>query len=392
MSEETFVRELERRSEDVLPRHLAFEDVRATAHGIRRRRRLAASGAVAAVVAAVVIGPGMLGASQRDAGPDPAPSPPVITDGRKVSFDLGAPEGEAPRVLYQRTTDGVAIDAEGEHPLPEGTTQVVPYQDGYVAVADGDSPLEVKQRLYRLDADFQTVEDLGPVLAPVAFTADGSRIAWAEIGPDRAATIVRDDGAGILRTTLPAGQLPRLVGFTGAGTVLSLDDGDQDLGDRVLDAQGGLTELRGLEYVWDASPVSDLVVGNARWDDRVGLACAGTVRDGTRIRSQCHYQVEDLGPDGSLVIAYPDEATPSNGRLTVLDAETLEPRVRFVGDRGARIVEAAWEDDDHVLAVVEQGDRQSILRLGLDGTVERTTAFETVRSLSTTWFLAGRPF
>ena len=45
MSEETFVRELERRSEDVLPRHLAFEDVRATAHGIRRRRRLAASGA-----------------------------------------------------------------------------------------------------------------------------------------------------------------------------------------------------------------------------------------------------------------------------------------------------------------------------------------------------------
>ena len=45
-----------------------------------------------------------------------------------------------------------------------------------------------------------------------------------------------------------------------------------------------------------------------------------------------------------------------------------------------------------MLAVVEQDDRQSILRLGLDGTVERTTAFVTVKSLSTTWFLAGRPF
>ena len=44
MSEETFVRELERRAEDVQPRHFGFEDVRTTAYRIRRRRRLAASG------------------------------------------------------------------------------------------------------------------------------------------------------------------------------------------------------------------------------------------------------------------------------------------------------------------------------------------------------------
>ncbi len=58
MSEETFVRELERRAEDVQPRHFGFEDVRTTAHRIRRRRRLAASGAAAAVVAAVLLLPG----------------------------------------------------------------------------------------------------------------------------------------------------------------------------------------------------------------------------------------------------------------------------------------------------------------------------------------------
>ena len=43
-------------------------------------------------------------------------------------------------------------------------------------------------------------------------------------------------------------------------------------------------------------------------------------------------------------------------------------------------------------AVVQQGDRQAILRFGLDGTVERTTDFAHVDSLSTTWFLAGRPW
>ena len=45
MSEDTFVRELERRADDVRPRHLGFEDVRTTAYRIRRRRRVAASAA-----------------------------------------------------------------------------------------------------------------------------------------------------------------------------------------------------------------------------------------------------------------------------------------------------------------------------------------------------------
>ena len=78
-------------------------------------------------------------------------------------------------------------------------------------------------------------------------------------------------------------------------------------------------------------------------------------------------------------------------RLTVLDARTGQKVLEFDGGGRATAVEAAWEDDGHVLAVVQQGNRQAILRLGLDGTVERTTDFAHVDSLSTTWFLAGRP-
>ena len=75
MSEQTFVRELERRADDVQPRHFGFEDVRTTAYRIRRRRRVAASVAAAAVVAVVLLVPGMIGGSPRSEGPEPAPRP-----------------------------------------------------------------------------------------------------------------------------------------------------------------------------------------------------------------------------------------------------------------------------------------------------------------------------
>ncbi len=147
-----------------------------------------------------------------------------------------------------------------------------------------------------------------------------------------------------------------------------------------------------LGYVWDASPVSDLIVGSTRFDRKSNLPCAAAVAGSELLWEQCGYLLEDLSPDGSLVLGYPDEGTPMFPRLTVLDARTGQKVVEFDGGRRATVVEAAWEDDGHVLAVVQQGDRQAILRLGLDGTVERTTDFAEVHSLSTTWFLAGRPW
>ena len=120
MSEETFVRELERRADDVQPRHLRFEDVRVSAYRIRRRRRIAVSGAAAALVAAAVLLPtALLGGSPSSDRPEPAPPAPTITPGQTVPYDLDAPQGDAPRVLYQRVADAVAIDGDGEHDLPQ---------------------------------------------------------------------------------------------------------------------------------------------------------------------------------------------------------------------------------------------------------------------------------
>lgn len=392
MNEESLTQVLERRADDVRPRHLGFEEVRSRALGIRRRRRATACGAAAAVVAGVLLLPGLVGGSPRTAGPEPAPPAPSIALGQTIPIGLDAAAGEAPHVIYQRPADDVVIDADGEHPLPEQTVQVVPYDGGYLAIAQGDSPLETKLRLYRLGDDFSVEDDLGPTLPPVAVSPDGKRAAWAEISADGGAALAVDDGATVQRVDLPDQQTAVPIGFTADGLVYRLDPVDTEASFWELTADGRTTAVPDLEYVWDASAVTDLVVGNTRYDNEESRPCAGAVRDGALLWDKCWYQLEDLSPAGSMVVGYPDLATPSHRRVTVLDAGSGMPLVTFDGGKRADVVETAWEDEAHLLAVVQQGGRQAILRLGLDGTVERTTDSVRVDTLSTAWFLAGRPW
>ena len=297
MSEETFVRELERRAEDVQPRHFGFEDVRATAYRIRRRRRLAVSGAAAAVVAAALLVPGLIGGSPSSERPEPAPPAPTITPGQTVPFDLDAPLGDAPRVLYQRLADDVAIDGDGEHDLPSGTTQVVPYGDGFIALADGANPTPVQLRLYRLDADYEVVEDLGPVGSAIRASADGRRSAWMELAPNEASLVVAEDGEVVQRLPLPEGNLGYPVGFTATGTVYNLEKLDNG-GTWTWEVAVGdeRTPVPHLGYIWDASPVSDLVVGDTRFDNKKNLPCAGAVAGSELLWERCWYRLEDLEP------------------------------------------------------------------------------------------------
>ena len=101
MSEQTFVRELERRADDVRPRHFGFDDIRTSAKRIQRRRRAAVAGGVAAAVAAAVLLPAaLLGGSPKSAEPEPTPPSPLghtavlhdgelsLPDGSTVALDL----------------------------------------------------------------------------------------------------------------------------------------------------------------------------------------------------------------------------------------------------------------------------------------------------------------
>ena len=257
-------------------------------------------------------------------------------------------------MLYQHVADSVAIDSDGEHDLPSGTTQVVPYGDGFLALADGENPTPVQLRLYRLDADYEVVEDLGPVGSAIRASADGRRVAWMEVAPNE-----RVPGGGRGRRGRPAAAASRgRTSATRSASPRPAPSTTSRAGRRGhVEVGGGRRGTSGrrsphLGYVWDASPVSDLVVGDTRFDRKKNLPCAGAVSGSELLWERCWYRLEDLSPDGSLVFGYPDEGIPSYPRLTVLDARTGEMVVEFDGGaRRATVVEAAWEDDGHVLAV-----------------------------------------
>ncbi|MBB3041362.1 hypothetical protein [Nocardioides soli] len=114
MTEETFVRELERHADDVHGVPLTLETVRGRARQIRRRRRAAAVAGVAAAVAAVVLVPAALTGGGSERAPEPAP--PLTAPGSSVLHDgvVTKPDGETvPLDVDNSNVTGIAVLTDG---------------------------------------------------------------------------------------------------------------------------------------------------------------------------------------------------------------------------------------------------------------------------------------
>lgn len=161
MNEETFARELERRADRVHGAPLSLDDVRATAHAIRRRRRATAAAAVAAVVALAIVVPSLLGGgSPRSEKPQPAPAPPgpgataVLHDG----------------VVTMPDGDTVPVDVDNQR-----VQQVGVLTDGRIVVASS-RPYAVQ-----VHAPDGRLETSYPVAAnAITMSADHRLAAWVD--------------------------------------------------------------------------------------------------------------------------------------------------------------------------------------------------------------------
>jgi hypothetical protein len=92
----------------------------------------------------------------------------------------------------------------------------------------------------------------------------------------------------------------------------------------------------------------------------------------------CDYNLGGaFSPDGRWVIGYASYSDLGSPTLAILDAATGDPVVEFASsrdaDESAVVHAAAWEDDDTVVAVVEQAGEQAVLRLAADGTATRVS-------------------
>ena len=235
-----------------------------------------------------------------------------------------------------------------------------------------------------LDPDFRVLDEAAPTSA-MAVSADGSRIAWAEHDGSRWTVVDRDrDGAREeRRTALPPGPQDarvRPVGFL-PGDALLLGTTDPATGREsasVVGPDGSTTPLPGSLRVGSASEVTGLFSVQTRF---TGDGSCWQVRDagagGAEVWQTCDYSLLGFSPDGRHLLGFTDYLTPDGSpTMAVLDAATGEPVVDFelVGARTGVVginPEVAWEDDDTVVATLVTGDRQYVVRLGLDGTVER---------------------
>lgn len=359
-------------------------DVRTRARRIQRRRAAVAGAAVAAAVALVVpVGLGLVGPAQRSEVPPatqtPSPAPAVTgtvridTRSAEVVDSVGVPlvDVDSPSLITpERTIE-----------LPKAYDTITPYRDGWIAVAndEGSFTLEI------LDADLEPTDPTRPT-GGVVVSPDGSRVAWSEYDDVRWRVQVADVVGGEVSTHLefpPSPQAHRVVpiGFVSEVDVVATQEhGDGNTSTFIAD-DGAPIALPGPIRAQSASPVAGTVAAFTSSD--VGGSCSaivdGTAPSGVVAWETCDYALDHFSPDGEHVVGtVAADGEYGSPTLAVLDATTGEVVVDFelviprrqVG--GVNETNILWEDDGHLVARVwPGGEGSAIVRLGLDGTVQR---------------------
>lgn len=360
--------------------HAPFDvtDVRRRARRIQRRRATAAGVAVAAVLAiAVPFGLAATGPAQRTEVP-PATQPPApsIASGT-VLVDPSSAEtlAQAPVPLLDVDAPSL-ITSDGTIDLPGPFAVLTPYLDGWVGVQmdEGAGTLRF------LGAD-GTVEDGGIPTGGLVTNPDGTRVAWSEYTGSQWEVVVADPSGSTepVRTTFPPAPPEHRVepvGFVAGDEVVvrTFDDSVETKTYVVRDRQP--VEVTGLLEATSASAATGLVAGLSSLT--ADGACSGAVdAAGTPVWETCEHSTGDFSPSGTYVVGTDPEADGyGSPTVSVLDGSTGEEIVTFEAALPRRTVggfysQVAWEGDEALVVRLFRGDDYAMMRLGLDGTVQR---------------------
>jgi len=383
---------LHRRVDPIQHAPLTVSDVRHRARRIQRRRATAAGVAVAAVLAiAIPVGLSATGPNQRtdvppatqSPSPTPSPTTPEPTSGTvPVDMTKAGTIEQSPVPLLDVdgpsliTPDGTTVD------LPKVFDTLTPYLDGYVGVAVNDQPGVPAATIEFLGADLR-VDDGGVATGGLVVSPDGTRIAWSEYDGTRWRVIVADPTGEVesAQTTFPptAAEEPVIpLGFVSADTVAVR--AMYDIGDPKTYVAGGgqPVEVPGLLQADTASPALGVVAGITEFGP--DATCSGVVDatgSGKPAWTTCDDRLGPFSAGGTYVVGTSTE-TDANGApaITVLDAATGKEVVTFEAVRPRRTVggfwtQMTWVGDEAIVARLFVGDDYYMMRLGLDGSVER---------------------
>ena len=396
---------LHRRADALHDTPLDLMDVRGRATTIRRRRHTAVGLAAAAAVAAVVLPLSLIPTAGDDRVVDPqpvdTPTPTRIDD--PVPLDpRSAPEGPASRISYVDSDAERLVTPGGTYDLPEAYLQVVPFVDGWVALATG-TPGLTGTRVAVLDGDFG--ETAGNEVATfMAVREDGGRVAWVEFTGDGWTLVnaTTADGDATSTDVSTSGEEARTtaVGFLRDGQVVveTLDPRTYENSYRVVAPDRTTTaQFGGFNRVAATSSVTGLVAGQTEFtgDGSCSAVLDPLSADQEPVWETCDHSLGAFSPDGRYLVGLaPYYDGPGSPTVAILDAATGEPLVDFVSSNDpesvATVGDVAWEDDTTLLATVNQGADEFLVRLTADGRVERLdTAPDPGQESARFWFAAG---
>lgn len=217
---------------------------------------------------------------------------------------------------------------------------------------------------------------------PIA-SADGRFVAWVTVRcpetDDRSVGAVHRAAAdGTHEVTQPIGAgLAQVVGFLGPGLVYNL--GFQD-GAWITDFRDTPIRIPGVDRVAGLSEQTGLLIGQR--GDRARLVVDA--------RGAIHWRV----PAGSLVTFSPDGSkvlAVTGRRLSVLRGSDGSPATVLDLPRGVDPWTAVWETNRTLLALMKRAGRVAIVRMDLDGHLERTTPAVPMKGITSPFVMLEPP-
>lgn len=380
-------RALRERSSDVGGHPIGLDSVRRSAKRIQRRRQIV-TGAVAVAVAGVALPTGIavtssLTTGERPSGnssfaatPTPTPTAPATPRG-PVALTTDLPVGEVPRIPYFERGDLVVPDGPVLE-LDNVYNIVLAYDGGWIAqgyAGDGD-------QVFFLDEDGRVKGEPQDSGQGIVASADGSHVAYVIIEEDGSQTLVNAPVSGTDPVTwsFPATPAVLPVGFADDDTVVyELMEGGEPQGVFTAGPGSVTEELPGL--IGATSAGGGTVTGVV--SENLGDTCSAVIAvpGGERLWETCEYSMYRVSPDGRWILAS-DAYQSGFGfmSMSILDLRTGTPVMEFEQEnrRGqVTLGEFHWEDDGFVVAPVNDKVTWSILRLGVDGSLENAiTPFE----------------
>ncbi|WP_151083272.1 hypothetical protein [Nocardioides cynanchi] len=296
----------------------------------------------------------------------------------------GLPTGAPPKIAYARATKPEFLGGNFRMHRPDGTSLRL----GFLALgqwtpmgrgAFGLATTEVGPQLQRIDSSGRIVRKRFLAHFGMAVSPDHSIASWLD-DQRRPHDL---EGGGTREFTLP--QVPRGDGVgavsgaqtckeqspEGGGCTVFVNTARRN-GVFVSTSHGIVTKVGPMLRVTDVNQrgrvTALLSKGTAS-----SPPCWGVITPaGHRAFRTCRYQLDSFSTDGRLILGeHTPSASESVRRFAILRRDGSVARA-FTFDIGARrsLNRLTWEDSTHLLGVLRAGGSWSIVRIGVDGTVE----------------------